>query len=61
MKGYQIIMLAIVIYFLWFHVVAYLIKMHFYHSELRRRKTGPPRAYNQPLQKPNFFNIKLKI
>lgn len=57
----QLIMLMIVAYFLIVYVFAYLLKVHIYKNELRRRKTGPPRAHIQPLKKPTFFNIKLKI
>lgn len=61
MKPYQVIMLVIILYFLIWYVGRYYIDVYLYKRELRVRKTGPPRAFHHPLQKPKFFNIKLKI
>lgn len=61
MTNAQMIMTGIIAYFLIFHVLKYAISYWDYKRELRRRKTGPPRAYYQPLQKPKFFNYKSRL
>lgn len=45
-------------YYIIFQSVRYAVAYFDYKTQLRkrRRKTNTPRAWYQPLEKPNFFN-----